>query len=203
MPINSVEARMPLGSPALAGHNRAMLIKEIAFDHAPVGLAMLENRVIRQCNLQFASTFGATPKSYVDVPLANFYPSIEDFRRIGARGLDAMQKTGCYSDERIMKRLDGTMFWCRARGQSLTPYDPFLRSIWSFTDLSDERPLVELTQREREVAIFTCKGMTSKEIGRELKLSYRTVEVYRARLLKKFKARKLAELVAKLSGMPL
>ena len=60
-----------------------------------------------------------------------------------------------------------------------------------------------LTQREREVAILTCRGLTSKEIGLELGLSYRTVEVYRARLLEKFQARKLAELVAKLSGMPL
>ena len=42
------------------------------------------------------------------------------------------------------------------------------------------RPVVELTQREREVAILTCRGMTSKEIGLELKLSYRTVEEYRA-----------------------
>ena len=114
-----------------------------------------------------------------------------------------MRDTGRYTDERIMKRGDGTLFWCRARGQSLTPDDPFQRGIWSFTDLSDERPLVELTHREREVAILTCRGLTSKEIGLELGLSYRTIEVYRARLLEKFQARKLAELVAKLSGMPL
>ena len=76
-------------------------------------------------------------------------------------------------------------------------------SVWTFADLSEERPVVTLTQREREVAILTCRGMTSKEIGLELELSYRTVEEYRARLLRKFGARKLAELVAKLSGMPL
>lgn len=102
-----------------------------------------------------------------------------------------------------MKRCDGTLFWCRVRGRSLTPEDPFRRGVWSFADLSDDRPVVELTQRERQVAILTCRGMTSKEIGLELGLSYRTVEVYRARLLDKFRARKLAELVAKLSGMPL
>lgn len=180
-----------------------MQIKDIAFDHAPVGLAVLENRIIRHCNLQFAAIFGGTPAGYENAPLAQFYPSIEDYRRIGERGLRAMRDTGRYTDERIMKRRDGTLFWCRVRGQSLTPKDPFQRGIWSFADLSDERPMVELTQREREVAILTCRGMTSKEIGLELGLSYRTIEVYRARLLDKFKARKLAELVAKLSGMPL
>jgi len=180
-----------------------MISKDFAFDYAPVGLVVLENRIIRQCNLQFARIFGDVPDDYSNVPLANYYPSIEDYRRIGERGLASMRKTGRYTDERVMKRRDGTLFWCRVRGQSVTPDDPFRRGIWSFADLSDERPMVELTQREREVAILTCRGLTSKEIGLELGLSYRTIEVYRARLLEKFQARKLAELVAKLSGMPL
>jgi len=180
-----------------------MDIATLAFDEAPVGLAALENRVIRQCNRQFAAIFGGVPEDYAGMPLAHYYPSIEDYRRIGERGLKAMRATGSYHDERVMKRGDGTLFWCRVRGRSLTPDAPFARGIWSFADLSDERPVVALTQREREVAILTCRGLTSKEVGLELGLSYRTVEVYRARLLEKFQARKLAELVAKLSGMPL
>ncbi|UXX85207.1 LuxR C-terminal-related transcriptional regulator [Roseovarius pelagicus] len=178
-------------------------MSDLAFDHAPVGLAVLERRIIRHCNRQFAEIFGGTVADFARVPLAHFYPSIEDYRRIGERGLSAMQKTGRYSDERVMKRSDGALFWCRVRGQSVTPDDPFHCGVWSFADLSDDRPMVSLTQREREVAILTCRGMTSKEIGLELDLSYRTIEVYRARLLEKFQARKLAELVAKLSGMPL
>lgn len=180
-----------------------MDIGTLAFDHAPVGLAVLEHRIIRVCNRQFAAIFGGEPADYAGVPLARFYPSIEDYRRIGSDALAVMRRTGRYADERVMKRRDGVLFWCRVRGQSLTPEDPFRRGVWSFADLSRERPLVTLTQREREVAILTCRGLTSKEIGLELGLSYRTVEVYRARLLEKFEARKLAELVAKLSGMPL
>jgi DNA-binding CsgD family transcriptional regulator len=114
-----------------------------------------------------------------------------------------MRETGRYDDERVMKRSDGELVWCRVRGKSLTPEHPFQRGIWSLADLSDERPIVALTQREREVAILTCRGMTSKEVALDMGLSHRTVEEYRARLLKKFGARKLAELVAKLSGMPL
>jgi len=180
-----------------------MDIAELGFEFAPVGLCMLENRVIRGCNRQFAATFGGSVESFTDVPFAEFYVSPEDYENIGARGLAAMSETGRYSDERVMIRRSGELFWCRVRGVSLTPEDPFQRGIWSVTDLSDERPIVELTQREREVAILTCRGLTSKEIGLELDLSYRTVEVYRARLLEKFQARKLAELVAKLAGMPL
>lgn len=180
-----------------------MNLSEIAFAHAPVGLAVLENRVIRSCNAHFATIFEGTAAEFTDAPMAALYPSPDEFESIGARGLAAMRETGTYADERIMRRRSGPLFWCRVRGRSLTPQDPFARSVWSFADLSEERPLVALTPRERDVAILTARGLTSKEIGRDLGLSYRTIEVYRARLLEKFDARKLPELVAKLTGMPL
>ncbi|WP_435141931.1 helix-turn-helix transcriptional regulator [Pseudopelagicola sp. nBUS_19] len=180
-----------------------MELDALAFEHAPIGLAVLENRIIRRCNRHFGDMFRRDPCDCKNVSLAAFYASEEDFQVIGARVLAGLQAEGRHSDERIMRRDDDELFWCRVRGTSLTPDNPFQRAIWTFADLSEERPLVALTQRERDVAMFTCRGMTSKEIALELKLSYRTVEEYRARLLRKFGARKLAELVAKLSGMPL
>jgi len=180
-----------------------MQLSDLAFLNAPIGLVVLEDRVIRIANLRFSEMFGAPAEAFTDTPLARVYPSVQDYERIGALGLEAMRESGRYEDERIMRRLDGELFWCRVRGQSVTPDNPFRRGVWSFVDLSSERPVVELTPREREIAILTCQGKTSKEIGLELGLSYRTVEAHRARLLDKFGARKLPELVAKFSGMPL
>ncbi len=176
--------------------------RALIFDAAPVGLVLLEARVIVECNAHFAAMFGGPRESFIGSPLAPHYPSRDDYEKIGER-LATMTHDPLYHDERVMRRRDGSLFWCRVRGQSLTPEAPFARGVWTFADLSMERPVVSLTPREREVAILTCRGLTSKEIGREINLSYRTVEVYRARLLEKFQARKLAELVAKLSGMPL
>lgn len=179
-------------------------MSDIAFDHAPVGLAVLENRVIKRCNLQFAATFGGAPEDHIDVLIAKLYPSQEDYQRIGQLlRQDEGAKSGLYNDERIMRRLSGELFWCRVRGRSISPQDPFRTGIWSFADISEDRPVVSLTPREREVAILTCKGLSAKEIGLKLDLSYRTIETHRAHLLQKFNARKLPELVAKLSGMPL
>lgn len=178
-------------------------MSDLAFQNAPIGLAELENRTITRCNRHFAAVFGGTPEEYAGHLMAVLYPTQEDYERIGERGLRAMRETGSYADERIMRRRDGTLFWCRVRGQSLTPEDPFRHGIWSFSDISEDRPVVDLTPREREVAIFTARGLSAKEIGREINLSFRTVEAHRARLQAKFNARNLAELVAKLSGMPI
>ena len=42
------------------------------------------------------------------------------------------------------------------------------------------------------------EGLTSKEIGRVLHISHRTVEIYRARLMRKYGASTTADLVHKL-----
>ena len=54
----------------------------------------------------------------------------------------------------------------------------------------------------REVAAQLTRGLTSKEIGRELGISHRTVEIYRARLMRKHRAHTTAELVQQLLAGP-
>ena len=83
---------------------------DLAFTHAPIGLVILENRIIKSANALFAEIFGGAPQSYIDTPLEALYPSREDYERIGARGLEAMRTTGRYADERVMRRRDGTLF---------------------------------------------------------------------------------------------
>ncbi len=51
---------------------------------------------------------------------------------------------------------------------------------------------------EREVAARLLEGLTSKEIGKALEISHRTVEIYRARLMRKYNASTAADLVHKL-----
>ena len=79
------------------------------------------------------------------------------------------------------------------------PDAPHEAGIWSFEDLSATRPVrAELTAREREVAAHLMQGLTSKQIGKILQISHRTVEIYRARLMRKYKASTAADLVHRL-----
>ena len=51
---------------------------------------------------------------------------------------------------------------------------------------------------ERIGAAHLMRGLTSKEIGRALLISHRTVEIYRARLMRKYKASTTTDLVQRL-----
>jgi DNA-binding CsgD family transcriptional regulator len=98
-----------------------------------------------------------------------------------------------------MKRASGEVFWCHVTGRALNREAPHEAGIWSFEDLSAQRPVkAELTAREREVAARLLDGLTSKEIGKTLEISHRTVEIYRARLMRKYRANTTADLVHKL-----
>jgi DNA-binding CsgD family transcriptional regulator len=98
-----------------------------------------------------------------------------------------------------MKRSSGELFWCHVTGRALNPQSPHEAGIWSFEDLSAVRAArTDLTAREREVATFVIEGKTSKQMARELGISHRTVEIYRARLMRKYGAHTTADLVHRL-----
>lgn len=173
----------------------------LAFDMAPVGLLVSRNRLVQSCNQAFSKMFGYATEALAGESLARLYPSATEFEHIGDRALAVMRDKARYSDERIMRRIDGQLFWCHVSGQAIDRNDPFSAAVWVFEDISEKRPVTtELTGREREIAQFLVSGKSSKEIGRLLGISYRTVDAHRARLMRKFDVTSSNELVAKLVG---
>ena len=174
-----------------------------AFDLAPIGLVLSRNRLVVDCNQQLLDMFGAHRDELVGGSFELLYPSHAEFERTGVRIVASLNKSGWYADERVMKRLSGPRggehFWCHVSGRSLDPSAPHAEGIWAFEDLSARRRIgVELTPREREVAALLIEGLTSKLIGKRLDISPRTVDVYRARLMKKHRAATTPDLVQKL-----
>jgi PAS domain S-box-containing protein len=174
-----------------------------AFDLAPIGLVLSRQRQIVDCNQEALAIFGATPAQLIGQSFLVMYPTADEYQRTGDRIVERLDAQGRYADDRVMKRLDGPrrgeLFWCHVSGRALDPAQPHAAGIWAFEDLSSRRKLeVELTAREREIAALLIEGLTSKHIGRRLAISPRTVDVYRARLMRKFGAATTAELVNKL-----
>lgn len=172
----------------------------IAFDLAPVGMAISRQRLMIDCNQELLAMFGATRAQLLGRSFEVLYPSSDEFERTGARITASLDGSGRYADERVMKRLgSGELFWCHVIGRALDPARPHAAGIWTFEDLSARRRLkADFTAREREIAALLIEGLTSKQIGRHLDISPRTVDVYRARLIRKTGASSTPELVQKL-----
>lgn len=174
---------------------------ELGFQLAGVGLCVSRERVIERCNPSFGEMFGYLPAELAGQSLLCLYPTRDEFERTGIRLLPVLQTTGRYSDERIMRRKDGSLFWCHVSGRAQRREQPFACAVWTFDDLSVQRPVARrLTGREREVAQLLVVGKQSKEIAKILDLSPRTVDSHRARLLEKYAVRSHVELVSKLLG---
>jgi PAS domain S-box-containing protein len=172
------------------------------FQHAPVGMCISVNRIMQSCNEALASMFGYPRGGLDGQSFAVLYPTMDEFLRTGDRIIPIMNTRGRYSDERIMRRASGELFWCHVTGRALDPADPLGAGVWTFEDVSEKRPVTaELTPREREIAALLVEGKTSKVIARETDLSPRTVEMHRAKLMRKFSASTSSELVHKLIGV--
>lgn len=60
--------------------------------------------------------------------------------------------------------------------------------------------MADCTDRERDVAAGLARGLTNKQIGEELGISFRTVEIHRARLKRKLGAPTLAALLERIGA---
>ena len=177
-----------------------------AFDLAPVGLVLSRQRLMIDCTRELLAMFRAEREQLIGRSFEILYPTADEFERTGLRIAAQLDAAGRYADERVMRRLagagsarDGELFWCHVSGRALDPAQPHAAGIWAFEDLSAKRALkYELTPREREIAALLIEGLTSKGVGRRLGISPRTVDVYRARLMRKTGAATTPELVKRL-----
>jgi PAS domain S-box-containing protein len=175
----------------------------LAFELAPLGMALSRQRVMVDCNQALCEMFGATREQLQGQSFQLLYPSAAEFERTGARIEPILGRNGTYADDRVMRRVDGRFrgetFWCHVTGRALQRERPHEAGIWSFEDLSSRRAVrAELTPREREVAALLMQGQTSKEIGKALAISHRTVEIHRAKLMRKYQAHSTPDLVHRL-----
>ena len=142
-----------------------------------------------------------TPKDIQGKSFQMFYGSNEEFEKIQHVGINALKTKGNYSDERLLRHLAGHSTWCRFRAHSLTPGQPLNRIILSYAQISNNTQTITLSKRERQVLGLMNQGMSSKEIARKLKLSPRTIDDVRSRLIKRFNVKRCSDLLGRMTEL--
>lgn len=172
---------------------------DLGFTHSPKAQLIMAHRQIKHANRAAQALFGYGPGALEGQSIRVLYPSQTDFSLIGARAENGLANHRQYEDQRFMQLSDGSICWMRAQGITLSPSEPFALTIWAFERVAERAARsVDLTPREQEIAREVVNGRTCKEIALALGISHRTVEVHRARLMKKLGARNTAELVSKI-----
>lgn len=176
-------------------------LTQLAFEAAPIGIVLTENRVIRACNSTFCTMTGFEKNDLLDQSFRMLYSSDAEFDRVRDVGMSALRKGEHYSDLRLLRRADGDVIWCRFRAHALDRSAPLARTVLTFARLIEAPQHPTLTKREQDVVLGLRAGQTSKQIATSLGLSPRTIEDVRARLLKKFKAANTHEIVGKFTNL--
>lgn len=173
-------------------------LKLFPLEALPVPLAYAAHRIIREVNTAFADLFGYEADELRGQSFNMLYPSVSDFVMVGDLWRTNFSGGRSYTDERVMRKRDGTRFWCRVRGRSMIEADPFSEAIYCFDAMT--RPVhharTALTDRQRQIVTLIAQGKTNAAIAAELGLSPRSVETHRYRLLRQLGLRNTAELIA-------
>lgn len=182
--------------------------ESLAFHHAPDATLLLAERKILRASLMVEQVFGWEISALEGQSIRMLYPDESDYARIGERARRAMLRASVYADERFMRLKSGQIVWMAARGRALDQAQPQKLAIWTYRPLaaSAQPPLAKastsgssgLTPAEMRVAGHLVNGLTSKEIGKLLGSSPRTVEVHRANMIRKLNVRNSFELVRRL-----
>jgi two-component system, LuxR family, response regulator FixJ len=152
-----------------------------AFDASRPGCLLLDVRMPGMSGLGLLEQFhreevclpAIIMSAYGDVPMA--------VRAMRAGALNFLEKP-C-RDQQLWEAIQEALKWDQVRRQQMALHDQAARRL--------ER----LTPGERDVLRLLIDGRSNKSAAAELGLSVRTIEVRRAKLMKKMKAESLAELI--------
>ena len=167
-------------------------------DELPLPMVFATHRIIKDCNHEFANLFGYERSELLGTGFHKLYPKFDDFLRTGEMWRTNFRNKTTYYDERVMQHYNHGKFWCRVRGQSKNEDDPFAAAIYCFETLNRvvEHKRHQLTGRQMQILALVAQGKKNREIAVELKLSPRTIEMHRARVMRQLSLQNAAQMVA-------
>jgi diguanylate cyclase (GGDEF)-like protein/PAS domain S-box-containing protein len=112
---------------------------EAIFETAPVGVAVIAHRVLLQCNRRFEELFGYAPGEMLGYTTRLWYASDEDFFSISAITDEDFARGNTHRREQVLRRKDGSTFWCRLTGRCFDPQLPQAGAVFLFEDVSERR----------------------------------------------------------------
>lgn len=148
---------------------RSLAEREVMLKTAPVGISFASNRRHRWVNDAFAAMLGYDKSELMGQSSLMHFDSRESWEAFGAEAYPALASGRPYVTERLMKRKDGSRFWCEVSGNAVDPGDLARGTIWINVDVTERKRAEEEVRRalekERELNELKSRfvAMTSHE----------------------------------------
>jgi rsbT co-antagonist protein RsbR len=115
-------------------------------DSAAVGITLLVDRKFVWVNQGIEEIFGYTSAELEGQSSEMLFPSPQDCEDFREEAYASLAQGERYYAERLMKRKDGSQFWCSFAGRAINPDDLSQGAIWMSEDTTGRRE----AEKERE-----------------------------------------------------
>ncbi len=170
---------------------RSLAEREGILKTEPVGISFASSRRHRWVNDAFAAMLGYDKSELVGQSSLMHFDDRESWEAFGAEAYPTLSAGRTYVAERLMKRKDGTRFWCEVTGNAVDPGDLSRGAIWINVDVTERRrakeEILRALEKEKELNELKSRfvAMTSHEFRTPLATilsSAELLEQYGARL---------------------
>ncbi|TMH27348.1 MAG: PAS domain S-box protein [Betaproteobacteria bacterium] len=134
-------------------NERRRLEHEAILQNASIGIAFSRERYFQHTNPTFERIFGWERGKLAGQATVVIWPSQADFDAMRADAAPVLARGEAYELEREMLRADGSLFWCRMRGQAIDPASPSSGgTIWTAEDVTQRRQVEQALAAARDAA---------------------------------------------------
>ena len=158
-----------------------MLEYQAILDNASLGITFTRKRRFLHCNQRFSEMFGWCSEELSRHSTEILYPSKEAYEELSSRARPILGSGQRLDLEVLMKKRDGSTFWCRVLAKAIDPQDYKKGTIYITEDITERKNAQEALLRARD------------ELERRVQERTAELEMANARLQAEIQERKMAE----------
>jgi len=114
-------------------------VQNLILENSTLGITLVRNRVFEWANARLGELLMLPHEQVQGFPSRVIYPSDEVYEELGRKAYPILAR-GERSDNTLqLKRIDGTLFWCRFIGKALNPAEAQEGSIWMLEDITESK----------------------------------------------------------------